>query len=438
MELKRILAKDTRSAMELATARYGKDVLVVSSQSVAGQVELVVALDVQPPPEPAPAARGNGAAFAAALRASVARPLPAGGDHLSAAQALAARAADTATVPAPVAASPAVVPAVVPAVAAAAAEAADARALALVDQVRREIAALRQEMTLRGQVEQWQASQQLPGELTRASAWLADAGVPAALRALLVEGAREARGPEAIAAAMQAQLAGALDALGRIALPLQGLHALFGPSGAGKTHMAVRLARQAALRGRADDVALVSYADRRCGAWSQLRVLATQAGVPCYRAHDEAALDLLREELGDRALVLLDVGAQREPVAAAQALRTRLPGLQCHLVLPANLSAASARRAWGGGATWDGALLTKLDDCEVPWGVLQLLCDRGVPLGCTSAHPDAQVDARAFDAARLLDDPFGALAQALAAGEPGPAGPPPRAAAAAPAAGALQ
>jgi flagellar biosynthesis GTPase FlhF len=54
MQLKRILAKDSRTAMDLAMARYGKDVLVVSSQSVAGQIELVVALDVAPQPAPAP------------------------------------------------------------------------------------------------------------------------------------------------------------------------------------------------------------------------------------------------------------------------------------------------------------------------------------------------------------------------------------------------
>ena len=46
MELKRILARDTRSATEQAMALYGPDVLIISNNRVAGQTELVVALNV--------------------------------------------------------------------------------------------------------------------------------------------------------------------------------------------------------------------------------------------------------------------------------------------------------------------------------------------------------------------------------------------------------
>ena len=46
MELKRILARDTRSATEKAMALYGPDVLIISNNRVEGQTELIVALDV--------------------------------------------------------------------------------------------------------------------------------------------------------------------------------------------------------------------------------------------------------------------------------------------------------------------------------------------------------------------------------------------------------
>ena len=45
MELKRILARDTRSAMEQAIKTYGPDVLVISNHQVGGQTELVVAIE---------------------------------------------------------------------------------------------------------------------------------------------------------------------------------------------------------------------------------------------------------------------------------------------------------------------------------------------------------------------------------------------------------
>ena len=45
MELHRILARDHRSALDEATTRFGKDVLIVSTQTVNGMTELVVAQD---------------------------------------------------------------------------------------------------------------------------------------------------------------------------------------------------------------------------------------------------------------------------------------------------------------------------------------------------------------------------------------------------------
>ena len=54
MELKRILARDTRSATEQAIRLYGEDVLIVSNHRVGQQTELVVAVDI-----PAEAAMAN-------------------------------------------------------------------------------------------------------------------------------------------------------------------------------------------------------------------------------------------------------------------------------------------------------------------------------------------------------------------------------------------
>ena len=46
MELKRIIARDSRSANEKAIQLYGPDVLIISSQRVDQQTELIVAVDV--------------------------------------------------------------------------------------------------------------------------------------------------------------------------------------------------------------------------------------------------------------------------------------------------------------------------------------------------------------------------------------------------------
>ena len=46
MQLKRILARDTRTATDKAISLYGDDVLIISNHTVNGQTELVVALDL--------------------------------------------------------------------------------------------------------------------------------------------------------------------------------------------------------------------------------------------------------------------------------------------------------------------------------------------------------------------------------------------------------
>ena len=46
MELKRILARDTRSATERAISLYGPDVLIIANHRVGGQTELVVAVEM--------------------------------------------------------------------------------------------------------------------------------------------------------------------------------------------------------------------------------------------------------------------------------------------------------------------------------------------------------------------------------------------------------
>ena len=55
MELKRILARDSRAANEKAIQLYGKDVLIISSQRLDNQTELIVAVDLDAKSEAAAA-----------------------------------------------------------------------------------------------------------------------------------------------------------------------------------------------------------------------------------------------------------------------------------------------------------------------------------------------------------------------------------------------
>ena len=46
MELKRVLAKDSRTAMETINENYGENSVIVESNKVQGKVEMIVAVDI--------------------------------------------------------------------------------------------------------------------------------------------------------------------------------------------------------------------------------------------------------------------------------------------------------------------------------------------------------------------------------------------------------
>lgn len=566
MELKRILAKDSRTAMDMAMSQYGKDVLVVSSQSVGGQVELVVALEVAPPqpeppaeqaapsafsqafqralgpmsepdaqesaappaasevprsaadilaarkarqamqtaqaiqaaqrwqaarsgrdPEDAAAAQPSQAALAtqAAQAALAAQNAQMAADRSAevaqaeetaraakaeqAAQALqdaqadeaeeaeraaqaqetvrsaqAAQAAQAARAPKPptapepgrevrggrgvrgARATRATVPPLKlvetapaaghePAASCPPTAAGDARTCPasqaqgqqLMELVRREIAALRQEFALGRQVQAWQDGRQWPESVRPVIEALQDAGVPAGLRALLSDELQAATDVPGAIRAVRRVMEGALADLPTVAIG-RGLHAICGPSGAGKTHMVTRLARVAALHLNPERVAIITFNDSRTGAWSQSRALAAQAGVDCFRASDLSTLRLLVEDLRDRSVILIDTAGADCQAQAAQ-LRDMGLGIETHLLLPADASIGSVKLLLGQPDAWRSLMVCKVDESHSPWPVIQALSDRRVPVSCMSLSSDVKVQARTIDPSRILAAGFARL-----------------------------
>ena len=449
MELKRILARDTRSATEQAIALYGPDVLVISNHQVDGQTELVVALDVQPEPAPAavvaPAAPAFQRSFMQAqqvtavqvetLVATESEPVPeietektleavvevpavrlsSITPHFSSAPrpAAAIPAAPAVPVallnpqpPAPAQEASAATPAAAEVEAAAAAEplavgapltasplAAELQAQAqardlqrsheLVDLVRGEIAALRREFRLSQQSSAWQSGLQLHPSLGVLVNALQEAQVPMALRALLMDALQDQNDPHQALAVWRSQLEHSL-ARPQQAMPSQGLHVLAGPSGSGKTMMCARLAQHASALHGSERLALISYRDHRAGAWSQIQMLGAQLGIDCFRANDEDALRLLVGELGPRSLVLIDTPGVQMSERLAE-IKAVAPQAALHAVVSADASGAALRRVLvDAGVHWHSVMLSKLDETQSPWALLQLFSDNDLKLSCAS------------------------------------------------------
>jgi flagellar biosynthesis protein FlhF len=401
MELKRILARDIRAANEKAVAQYGADVLVISSSQVNGLTELIVAVDL------APMTAEEADPFVKTQFAASAKPT--GKFDVLLGQTLDQNKRDARERQATKVAKPIVemaaksaVQKAKPAVKAAAqpmdesakqaSEEHDTlRGREIVALVREELNSLRREFKLGQQMAAWQhGGMALPAAIAPLRDALNDAPIPVALRALLIDSIKDHDNMADAMGALSRQLCHSVEQA-QAHTPVSGIHALAGPSGAGKSMMVARLAQHAAQQHGSEKIMVISFQDQRAGAWNQTQLLCAQSGVDSFRATNVATLKLLLDEHTDRQLILIDTpGVQmNERLAEIRAMNLNV---HCHAVIPADASAANIRRVFDNADNeWASLMLSKLDESNQPWALLQFLTDKSVNVSVAS-HGDRTVD----------------------------------------------
>jgi flagellar biosynthesis protein FlhF len=416
MELKRIIARDTRAANQKAVALYGPDVLVISSSKVRGQTELIVAVDIPPmsveaavaeafvPTDktyalPETAASETPASFGQVLDQTMARqkrPAKTAKTEMTEgfvpastlkAQAViepepevqvAAPTLQAAPVVAPVVATPAIVPS---AIQAAQEERDMVRGKEIVDMVREELASLRKEFKLSQQMA-WQGAG-LSRSLLPLHNALQEAAIPAALRALLVDSIQSFEDVDPALEEIRRQLCHSMQQ-SNVGIPEQGVHAIAGPSGAGKSLMVARLAQHASVTLGSEQVAVISYSDQRAGAWNQTQLLSAQSGVDCFRATNATTLKLLLEEHSQRKFIIIDTPGVQMAERVAD-IANIAPEVQCHIVVPADASQSSLRRLLSTPQIqWQSLMISKLDEASQPWSLIQVLTEGHVGVSAAS------------------------------------------------------
>ena len=384
MELKRILARDTRSATEQAMALYGKDVLIISNHRVGGQTELVIALEV----ETVEMEAGDDELMTiedthtvdsieeAPLKSVATKATESAGfdDHLVNALLAPLRAAALNTDTS-----------LAPAMSLVEQNRDNERGKELVSLVIDELSALRQEIRMSQQVSAWETQQQWPEHLQELVNNLCEAPVPSALRTLLLSGLKEQKSLADARLSLQQQLLFNMQSKSQSFI-LSGVHAVAGSSGAGKTLMTVRWAHHAARLMGSHKVAVVSFQDERAGAWSQIQQLCAQAEVDCYRAANAESLGQLMKELSSRQLVLIDTSGVQMTDRLTEILALD-PECQLHAVLAVDASSVTLKRVLSDpGLTWNSLMLTKFDESSAPWALIQFLShdQRNLPLSMGS------------------------------------------------------
>jgi flagellar biosynthesis protein FlhF len=380
MELKRILARDTRSATEKAMAMFGPDVLIISNHRVEGQTELIVALDVaeasldemletdaeeqsQESNSVTVTAKGPRQRLSS-TPSSVSSPFS---DHLHQLLQPASRMAQQAE------AEP---------IAHVSTEhlltqgREQVRSQEIVSLVREELAALRQEFRLSQQTANWQMNQYWPAHIQPLVQAMTEAAVPTALRALLQEGLREQPTLDSALDSIRAQLTHNLERP-QEGFPNKGVHVMAGLSGSGKTLMVAKAAQQVALHYGTEYVAVVSYHDMRAGAWSQTQMLCAQLGVDCFRAGSPETLKLLLDELSPRRMIVIDTPGVQMSERLAEILEV-CPEAGLHAVVPADSSAVTLSRIMlKSKLPWQSLMISKLDEASSPWPLIQFLIAEG-------------------------------------------------------------
>jgi len=185
-----------------------------------------------------------------------------------------------------------------------------------------------------------------------------------------------------------------------------GLTMLVGTTGVGKTTTLAKLAAPLAVAGKS--AALISKDAFRIGAMDQLRTYADLLGMPFESAFKpEELLEAVRRH-GDKYAVLIDTAGHGPGNAAKlEELRLAAEGLPgCRVILTVSLAQArDARRIAASFKQFNprALIVTKLDETDMTWGLLDILRETGLPLAFTTCGQNVPDDIARADAAALTE-----------------------------------
>jgi flagellar biosynthesis GTPase FlhF len=396
MELQRILAKDSRSAMEQVHNTFGKDALVVSNKRARNKTELIVAVDLKADLEHAlddmqlegehikePTSEVC-EEFNQVMESKIFKTSP---DFF----------ANENTPPSFLSDSSSDVMDDN--------RADDKRdqlhAREIVDLVKQELAVMRRELTLSDRLSS------VGGEITNEAMQpfadaLSHSGLSISLQVMVADLINQSRETEDAIGTISTILGNNISNV-NILNDMQDVHVLSGRSGSGKTVTCARLARQKALEYGENAVAVISFKDSRFGAWSQIQILCSQAGVDTFRAKNNDELKNILEELSDRRLVIIDTSGS-DAASSIKSLSNLLPEASYHLVLPADSSEGGVRSSISASQdVWESIIITRLDGDVQPWPIINVLVDQDIPVSLITNSPSLTKNAEATTGVSLID-----------------------------------
>jgi flagellar biosynthesis protein FlhF len=184
---------------------------------------------------------------------------------------------------------------------------------------------------------------------------------------------------------------------------MKGIHIICGRPGSGKTVMCAKLARQKALEYGENAVALISFKDSRFGAWSQMQILGSQAGVDTFRAKSDDALQNILDEVSDRQLIIIDTSGF-DVASSIESLTNLVSEAKYHLVLPADTSEGGVRSFINSSEHfWTSMMISRLEDDVQPWPIINVLLDQDIPVSIVASSPSLSKNAEPITGISIVE-----------------------------------
>lgn len=188
----------------------------------------------------------------------------------------------------------------------------------------------------------------------------------------------------------------------------QGVVALLGPTGAGKTTTIAKLAVRYALRHSRDELALVTTDRYRLAAYEQLKALGRIIDVPVRLVDEQTSLSRVLRSLRDKSLVLIDTAgfpaSDTERLQQLDELDSTGTAIQKLLVLPCTSQNSALHSAYDlvKKADVDACVLSKTDEIMSFGEVLSLVVEKALPVAYITNGQSIPDDIEPAGAANLM------------------------------------
>jgi len=191
-------------------------------------------------------------------------------------------------------------------------------------------------------------------------------------------------------------------------LKRQGIVALVGPTGVGKTTTIAKLAARFVMANSAEQIALVTLDNYRIGAQEQLYNYARILGVPVHNAKDSNELHKVLQNLYDKSLILIDTaGMSQKDMRICEQFNTLKQGadeVRSYVVLSANAQTSALDEIISAFKQTEiaGCIFTKLDETTSLGGAISMLIRHKLPITYLSDGQAVPEDLRAAYARELV------------------------------------